>query len=444
MYLFLRSGQFTALMLLLTTAALGQEWDWGARAADAISSATDEKVHLSMEQRGRYEERSGNTFGKDVDIDTGLIRTRIGLTYIPVKWFKISSMAQDSRAPWYGSNAPNTVRDQADLHEGYVELFPSTKKGFGMTAGRMMLNYGEGRLIGTPQWGNLSRTYDNARIYWRSPKIQTEILIVSPVKIRIGDFNYPDLGDRVIGTYEVFPNIYKKNLLEAYYLRHDQNRIGGFTGGSTKNGTDTLAANTYGFRATGPLVSGVKYSWEVALQKGVVGPADLSASAWFTSLSRRWTVVGRTFDISVEYKYASGTENPADTKHSGTFDQLYSANHDKFGHEDLFGWKNMHNARSLTTYALTKSFALNFMYDNYWLANLKDGIYNSSGKLIVRSSTGTAGRHVGQETDIFGTYKYKHFTFGAGYGHFFSGRFIQTTTPGVGPAYMYVFHTYTL
>jgi len=84
------------------------------------------------------------------------------------------------------------------------------------------------------------------------------------------------------------------------------------------------------------------------------------------------------------------------------------------------------------------------MYDDLWLVCLKDGIYNGSGKLIVRSPTGTAGRHVGREADLFGTYKYKHFTFGAGYGHLFSGGFLQRTTPGVGPTYLYIFHTYTL
>ena len=84
------------------------------------------------------------------------------------------------------------------------------------------------------------------------------------------------------------------------------------------------------------------------------------------------------------------------------------------------------------------------MYGNFWLACLKDAIYTGSGKLIARSPAGAAGRHVGQETDVFGTYKYNHFLFGAGYGHFFSGTFIRQTTPGVGPAYVYVFHTYSL
>jgi Alginate export len=100
--------------------------------------------------------------------------------------------------------------------------------------------------------------------------------------------------------------------------------------------------------------------------------------------------------------------------------------------------------RSQATLGITRNLAFNFMYDNYWLASLKDGLYNGSGKLIVRSAAGAAGRHVGQETDFYGTYKFGHFTVGAGYGRFFSGQFIQKTTPGIGPTYLYVFHSYSL
>jgi hypothetical protein len=437
--------QVLVLSLFALTPSSAQDWDLGARATTAIAGATDDKLSLSFEQHGRFEDRTGNTFGKDVDVFTGLIRTRVGLSYMPFKWLKFSGMMQDARAPWYGDGAPSNVRDPADLHEGYIELFPSYKRGFGMLVGRMMmLSYGEGRLIGISNWANTSRTYDQARVYWRSPKVQVELLAVSVVKVRIGEFNRPVLGDRVWGTYDVFPNFYKKNLLEAYVLRHDQNRPGGFTGGSSADGTDKLAVNTFGFRMAGPVSLGVNYSLEAALQKGKVGPADLSAAAWFGALSRHWNIARKTLDVSAEYKYASGTENPADSKHSGTFDQLYAADHDKFGHEDQFGWRNVHDARSVETLGLTKSFAINFQYNNYWLANLKDGVYNGSGKLIVRSANGSAGRHVGQETDLYGTYKYRHFTLGAGYGRFFSGQFIQKTTPGIGPTYLYVFYTYLL
>jgi hypothetical protein len=312
-----------------------------------------------------------------------------------------------------------------------------------MTLGRMMLNYGEARLIGVPQWSNLARTYDHARLYYRSAKARLEVLLVSPVKIRIGEFNRPVLGDRVWGTYNSFPNLYRSNLLEAYVLRHDQNRPGGFTGGSRAADTDRLGVNTFGFRLAGPVAKGVKYSLEAAFQTGHVGPADHRASAAFLSLSRRWMVAGKTLDVSGEYKFASGTRNPQDPSRSGTFDQLYPANHDKFGHEDLFGWRNLHNLRSLWTLGVTKSLALNFMYNSIWLASVRDAIYNGAGAPIARSAAGTAGRHVGQEADLFATYKYGPFLLGAGYGHLFAGRFIRNTTPGVGPAYLYVFHTYS-
>jgi hypothetical protein len=380
-------------------------------------------VKLTFEQRVRYESREGRNFA--------LARTRLGVSLRAAEWLRLSAMAQDSRAPWYGPGAPSTIRDPIDLQEGYVELFGERKSGFGMTAGRMMLNYGEARLIGSPQWSNLSRTWDHARLYYRLPKARLEALMVSPVKIRIGEFNRPVLGDRIWGTYNAFPNFYRKNLLEVYLLRHDLNQPGAVK----------LGVNTLGFRLAGPFAAGSSFSVEAALQTGKAGPAKHRAGAWFASLSRRWTVGKRTLDLSGEYKFASGTDDPRNPSRSGTFDQLYPANHDKFGHQDLFGWRNIHDARSLATWGLTRDLALNFMYNSFWLASARDSLYNGSGRSIAHSATGAAGRHVGQEADLFATFKHSHFQFGAGYSRFFKGGFINQTTPALRPTYLYVFHT---
>jgi hypothetical protein len=438
-------GRRSARTLLFSAAFMvsagAQQWDAGSRLLNAISN---EQLKFTFESRVRYEDRTENAFGKDPDLFDGLARTRFGVSYRPVKWIRFSGMVQDARAPFYGPNAPNSLRDEADLQEGYFELFPMSKTGFGMTAGRMMMNYGDARLIGSPQWSALSRTYDHARAYYKFRGAQFEFLFLSPVKIRLGEFNRPVLGDRVWGTYNVIPDLVGKNSLDVYILRHDQNRPAGFTGGSTAAGTDRLGINTFGFRLTGPAALGAKYTLEGAVQNGKVGPAGHRAGAWVATLMRRFKVDEKPLDVSGEYKFASGSGNPADTAHSGTFDQLYPANHDKFGHEDLFGWKNLHNARSLATFGLTKAFAVNVMYNSYWLASARDGLYNSAGKVIARSAAGRAGTHVGQEADVFATYKYKHFMLGAGYGHFFAGGFIRTTTPGAGPNYLYLFHTYSL
>ncbi len=433
------------MLLLLAAAALpvgGQSWDPGTLLSGLVSSETDSKLKLTFESRFRYEDRT-DQFGTAPDKFTGLIRTRVGLSYTPVSWLKFSGMVQDARAPWYGENAPSNERDPANLQEGYIELLPNSKEGFGMTAGREMLNYGEGRLIGIPDWTPLSRTYDNARMYYRFSRMRVEFLMLSPVQIQLDAFNRPILGNRVWGTYDSLPGFQKDSVVEFYVLRHDQNRPGGFTGGSSAAGTDRLETNTFGFRATGPVGMGIKYSMEGALQNGWIGPAEQSAGAWFSGLSRGWKVADRPFDLSCEYKFASGTNNPKDAAHSGTFDQLYPANHDKFGDEDLFGWKNQHDVRALASYGVVKKLTVNFMYNNIWLASVEDGLYNSSGSVIASSANGTAGRHVGQETDVFATYRYSHFLVGAGYGHFYDGEFIRNTMPHAGPNYAYLFHTYS-
>ena len=420
-----------------------QYFDPGKKLADTVSAETNSKLKISFETRARFEDRTGNAFGKEPDRNYGLFRNRFGMSYAPVKWIKFSGMVQDSRVPGYGPGAPNNMRDRAGLHEAYFELFPGQKQGFGFTAGRAMLNYGEGRLIGTPQWSNVARTYDNARLSYKTNRAQFEVLMVSPVKIRTEDFNQPVLGDRIWGMYSTLPNAIGKSLLEVYALRHDQNRIAGFTGGSTSAGTDRLSTNTVGFRMAGPVVGGWQYSVENAWQGGSIGPASQRAAALFAGLSNRWTVGKKPLDISAEYKYASGTGDPKNATRSGTFDQLSPANHDKFGHEDLFGWRNVHNTRSVASLGLTKRVAFNLMYDSIWLASRRDALYNGSGKAIVRSADGSAGRHVGQELDGFVTCKAGPYLFGGGYGYFFNGEVIRKLTPGATPTYVYVFSSYS-
>ncbi len=441
-----RSGCGLAACLLILSAApsAGQQWDIPARVANAISKKTDDKLKIGLEFRGRYARRTGQAFGGAPNRSRAPFRSRFSMSYRPAGWARIAGTVQDSRVVNFGPNLSNSARNHADCLEGYVELFPDRKKGFGMTAGRMMLSYGEARLIATSQWGNVTRGFDHARLYWRSPRAQVEFLWVSPVKVRLTEFDRPVLGDRVWGTYNSLPNLFGKALAEVYALRHEQNYPGGFTGGSKAAGTDRLGVNTFGGRLAGPLPRGLKYSLEGAVQTGKVGAATHRGFGWFSALSRRWLVGGRPLDLVGEYKYASGTMNPQDPSRESTFDPLYPATHDKFGHMDLFGWRNIHGVRSIVTLGVTKSFAANFMYSSWWLASARDSLYDSSGKSVARSTAGTAGRHIGQETDVFVTYKYQRLTFGAGYGYLFKGEFVRKATPGVDPTYVYIFHTYSL
>jgi hypothetical protein len=410
--------------------------------AEMLSRETSGKLRLGFEFRSRFERRTGQAFGATPDLDFALLRTRVALTYQPNSWLKFSSMMQDARAPGYGSPAPPNFRDSADLQEAYLEA--AGPRGLGFGAGRAMFNYGDARLIGSPQWANVTRTYDHARLFYRQEWGKLEFLFLSPVQVRPNSFNKPALGDRVWGTYNSFPKAWRKSLIEIYVLRHDQNRTAGFTGGASASGTDRLGVNSFGGRWAYPFAPGWNFIVEGILQNGKVGPARHRAGAWSSEVQRQFQVARRPLSISMEYKYASGTEDPSDPHHTSTFDQLYPANHDKFGHEDLFGWRNIQNIRSLAAYAVTPAFRLNFMYDSFWLASPRDALYNGAGRPIARSPNGVAGRYVGQEFDSFLTIKWRHFTFGGGYGHVVPGAFLRNTTPGIGPNFLYFFQSYNL
>jgi hypothetical protein len=82
------------------------------------------------------------------------------------------------------------------------------------------------------------------------------------------------------------------------------------------------------------------------------------------------------------------------------------------------------------------------VYNNSWLASRRDALYTNAGGVIAQDKSGLAGRHVGQEWDVFATYRYNYHLFGGGYGYFFEGSFIRNSTPSVSPTYAYLFHTF--
>ncbi len=432
--------KITVLPLLIAAASLGQPAAWAQ--SDPLQSlnqklrdASHNEFSFTFEERTRWEEKNGVNFGKSVDLQNMLSRLRIGAEYTPVSWFTLSAMGQDARAPFYGVPAPNTIRDTMDLQEAYAELFHRSKTGFGAVFGRQMLNFGESRLIGSPQWSNVSRTFDTGRLYYRTPAMRLEILMVSPVKVISDRFNTPDLGERIWGSYDTFTNVWHGASFDAYALRHSQNKIGGWTG------SGTLGTDSFGGRFFGPLPGRFAYSFEGVGQVGHLGLVKQRAYAWFAGATKRSTVFSRNLDFSLEYKVASGTGRGATT--GGTFDQLSPANHDKFGQQDLFGWRNLRVLKSLETFGITKSFALNLMYTDLWLDSATDSLYNSSGTAISTSKLGTAGTRVGQGLDGFFTYKRGAHLFGAGVGHFFKGEFVTGTTKDINPRYFYLFQQYS-
>jgi hypothetical protein len=369
------------------------------------------KLQLIGESRLRYEDRLNAAFGMARDYDVALLRQRLGFAWRPNENVEIRAVGQDTRAPLYGPNAPNSLRDGTDLYEAYIDLFAKKKNGFAMRAGRSILSYGDTRLIGSPQWANLTRSYDMARVQYKRKASVYEVLYFSPVQIKINDFNRPELREHGWGTYNVL-----SKWSEAYVLRHEQ--------------PGTLRSWTWGGRLMLPFVAKWKMTIEPIVQRVERAYVSTSEGALVTNFNRRIANV----DLSIEYKYAS----------SG-FDQMYPAIHDKLGHEDLFAWRNLHNIRVFATWRPKKTVAVNFMYNANWLVDVKTGVFNTQNRLLTRDVNGRAAPWAGQEFDSYVNWNYRKFmTVGGGFGVYVNGAFFHTTTPDRAPAFVYVFHTFTM
>ncbi len=408
-------------------------WDAGKDLNDAIAERTDGRLRLIFELRSRFEYRPDQSFGLEPDLLADFTRFRAGLAYKPYSWIRLTAVAMDARAPLYGTPAPSSARDPLDLHESFVEIRPDQKTGFGAILGRTAANYGDTRLIGSPQWAYIPRIYDGARVYWRNGRYRLEALLLAPVKVTSAGWNKPVMGDRVEGTYNVV-TLNKYATTDLYYLRHHQNRPGGF------NGVGRLVTNSYGSRWFGPIAHGFRYTAEGVVQTGEIGRVPHRAYAWVVQGARQVTWLRKPLDISAEYKYASGGSR---SDRSNTFDALFPAAHDKLGHGDFLGWRNVRNVKVFATWSVTKSLTVMAMYNNSWLADARDAVYNAQGRALARAPLGNAGTHIGQEADIYFAYKKSGWSMGAGFGHLFAGEFIHNATPGKSPQLAYVFQSYT-
>src|ERR1017187_3565440 len=119
------------------------------------------------------------------------------------------------------------------------------------------------RVIGSPQWSNVSRTFDTGRVYYRTNQVRLELLMVSPVKVLPDQFNVPELGERIWGTYGAGSGGWRMTPLHAYgtacrlmHTHFDTPRTRSAAGpDQARSGpTHSVAGSTGRYRAGSPMI----------------------------------------------------------------------------------------------------------------------------------------------------------------------------------------------
>lgn len=335
------------------------------------------------------------------------------------------------------SIGPTTAPFRAtfDIRQAFADI--GTAKSVAVArVGRQDLSFGDQRLVGPLPWTNAARSFDGARVTFRSKAAQVDVFGASLVRILEDEFDKSGNGNRFAGAYVSSSSLVRAAVVEPYvFYRRDVNQrpeIGPAA---------SLQQTTAGTRFVGKLPAALDYNVEMALQAGSLGSDDVSAWAGHWQLRR--TFAGKlTPHVTGEYNYASGDKSPADGTR-GTFDQLYPTGHDKYGLADLVGWRNIRHVRAGFDVSPFKATPITVNYHSYWLAQKADGLYAASGAQIARVATGAREAHVGQEIDVqIARPLTPQLGLVAGYAHMFTGPFLKEATPGESYTGPFVMLTY--
>ena len=309
-----------------------------------------------------------------------------------------------------------------DLRQGFVDIGSATAS-VALRAGRQEIAFGDQRLVGHAGWLNAARTFDAARVTFRTAPAQVDVFAASVVRTLDG-FDKSGNGNRLAGAYVSSGRMVPLGTVEPYvFYRRDRNQR------AETGAFGTLEQVTTGTRLVGRLPAALDYNVEMDVQRGSLGPD--SVRAWAGHWQLRHSLAGAGAPrIMTEYNFASGDADPADGVR-GTFDQLYPTAHDKYGLADQVGWRNIHHVRVGFDVTPFKATPITVNYHSYWLAEKRDALYAASGAPLARVIAGADSARVGHEIDVQVSRPVSpQLALTAGYAHLFAGPFLKQATPG--------------
>ncbi len=420
------------------------QWDFGG----------DARLRFEMKEGFGIQGKAGSVdfrdHGAEVKNEYLLTRLRLHVGYTE-KWWNVYAEGQSSLATsderYAYANAPaipGTTKklgygpesDQLDLHQAYVTLGNHKEFPLSLKIGRQELSYGEERLIGAFGWNNIGRSFDAAKVRWQNSWFAADFFTGQPVVPRDGQFDMPNPYDTLSGVYATSLKI-PKTILEAYFLARNASRDANKYFSSPEFPQPTARdIYTLGGRLKSKLgeLGAWDYTVEGAYQFGDYAATStskrLNQDAFMFVLQGGYTFADAwaTPRIGLEYAYSSGDENSADGTH-GTFDNLFPTNHKFYGYADFLSLQNLQDLRAIYQLKPTPRMSVSLEGHAFWLADTHDALYNVGGGARTTGGYGVNPKFdsfVGSELDLIAGYAVTRYSqLEAGYGHFFTGKYIE-------------------
>ncbi len=379
-------------------------------------------LSLGGQARFRYERWNNFLFAPAGDGDFVLRRFLLHADFhlTPLARIFIEGRAAESSTRNLSGGKRTSDVDTTDVQNAFLDLnlFRRTVL---VRAGRQGMAFGAVRLVSSPDWGNVGRTFDGFRTAWTGKTNRIDAFYVRPVLVYRYESNRSDDTSAFYGFYGTVKSPKTKRLFDYYVLTLHTNPA-----------ASDMERYTPGARFAGSLVGNLSVDAEVAMQFGEMraGATELDIGAGMAALDLRYLFKGAVWEplVTFGYDYASGDESPLDGE-NGTFNQLYTQGHAYLGWVDVVGRQNIQDYRcEIKVTPIPNKVNLRLEYHQFYRAEENDGLYNSSG-VLIRAAGGSANKEIGQEygskLEIGLT---RHLSALLGYSYFNAGGFIKETS----------------
>jgi Alginate export len=312
------------------------------------------------------------------------------------------------------------------VHQGFFDigLVRSGKNKVTLRAGRQEMEYGSHYLVAARDGRNIRRSFDGARLTSLVGKWTVDIFAVRPRLDNRGYFDDPpDHTTSFWGVYAVRPfTLLLGGNIDLYYLGLDDKRVLIDGRGTGQDRTETVGARIWGFKGRWD------YNDEYTFQWGTFESDDIRAWAATTEIGYRVDSALFSPRFGIRENAFSGDQNPHG-RTAGTFNALYQTG-PYFSYAELFGNRNLVVLQPSVALRLTRKITLTPNVGTFWRESTADGLYTSSGALVLTGQKSKAA-YVGTQAaaQLHWTIN-RHVTAFSEYLHFFDGQFVRQSTPG--------------
>lgn len=428
------SNWFISLMLIITTLI-------NAQMANAINldstcpfpfrniNLGPGKLDLGGSFRLRYEGFDNyniKTYGNDKTDTILLSRLRIDSKYQLPHRTQIFVQLQDAHFVFsdlnsddFGPSCP--YENVLDFRQGFLEMKQIASTSVGFCAGRQVIKYGDYRIFGPGDWGNVGRyTWDAGKVLIDTSQVQIDFFAANRVLYVKNSFDDSHFPYHVYAAYARIHAIPDNKLDLFYVIKHNPDKVNRGAAGA-----GSLLVQTVGFYWRGTWKS-LDYKGTFAYQYGDYSQDNIRAFGFNVesgyNISTMWEP-----RLAFSLTYASGDKGTQDKTYE-TFDGVFGAVDKYYGRMNLFSWMNLIDIQMGVSVKPIRKMKLSLEFHRFKLAQAKDAWYYCTGKKMRWDPTGKSGRNLGYEIDLIWKYEvHRYMTLMAGCCAFFPGQFIEMT-----------------